>query len=163
MALFGSSKKEKEIAEQKLKESLSKTSILDDIIFTLKEHMASNPWIMNCTGYYDSRFRTILVGPDLLGVINGSVDFEDGEPKEPKCEYLQFRYTDTGYKPLHSYRNAGGSLILDTNEVVEIWLNVIKDRLEVECPDIKFNLLSSEGKYAKLTYFVPSIEWKEWF
>jgi len=118
MGLFGPSKTEKENAEKKVKDALSKATIMNDIMFTLRENVQNAPWILNCTGYYDSRYRTILVGSDLLSVVNGTILFENGEPKQPKCEYLNFSYTASGYKPLHSYNDSKGDAILDVNQVI---------------------------------------------
>lgn len=163
MGLFGPSKIQIEIAEKKVKQAFAENPLLDDIITTLLNRTDENPWILNCTGYYDKRQRTIIIGRDLLGVVNGRIDFEGGEPKEPKTENLLFSYTASGYKPLHSYVDENGDTLLELNQVMNVWRQVICDRMKQEFPDIKFGAVILEGSYVTVSYYVPALTWKDWF
>ena len=163
MGLFGPSKADKEYAEKKVKEALADADILNDIMHTLHLKINDASWILKCTGYYDTRNRTILVGPDLLSVSKGLISFENGEPQEPKDEYLNFSYTASGYRPLHGYTDSKGNLIFDESQVVALWLDVLRERLMHDYPDIHWANPFQHGKYAVLQYKVAPLEWKDWF
>lgn len=191
MALFGGGKEKKENIRNELMQKLSANEYLESLIRqvliltgklepeceseeekvellnTRKEHK----WLTECQSYYDTRRRMVVIEDDLFAIRWISYRTEtyvssDGSTHNRQVEdtekHIGYAYTADGYRPLHSY--VKGETRLEKDEVIECWANVIKERLEASFPEFSFNnsVVCEKGQ-ARFSYYVPELEWKDWF
>ena len=162
MGLFDSGNKEQ--AEAEVLQALTKHPMLGNIMAILNGELL---WPTQCTGYYDTRKRTVMVGRDLFCIKmqnqalkaneKGEVTLTDEEP-----EFVFLTYTQFGYNPLHMYTASNGKTV-NLDRVISIWAKVLSDALKAEFPDGEFENIIMNEDVARFTYKVPALAMKDWF
>ena len=64
--------------------------------------------------------------------------------------------------PLHGVNI--GDVTVSQDKVVASWAKIIRERMISLFPDLKFSgELLSNGNVSSFSYYVPELEWKDWF
>ena len=145
-------------ARQWLANELVKSDILKVII----ENVANgyDKWATECTGYYDSCKRRIIVKEDCFSIERYEVT---NDYDEMVLSSMSIKYTDHGYRPLHALKGEKDKEILELCDVLEIWAKVIVENLKVNLPELKFSEVYNYGSQAVCKYKVAPLQWKDWF
>lgn len=174
MALFGPGKEAmtyvQNIASQKLSSHPYLNVLMDALSTIVNED--TNQWLTKCQSFYDSRHRTVIVGPDLFQI--NWVDFcTKPESATSLSEDIHgsigFAYTNDGYRPLHAAKI--GEVVVPISDVVRIWAEIIRTEMIKLFPDFEFQPLRSvyhsgidnPDNEWYFDYIVPALEWKDWF
>lgn len=180
MGIFGKSSTLKEV-EETVREKLLSNPLLDEIMQDIENHImgeydtenGSFVWLKSrmaffdngkndyATAYYDTGKRTVLIEEDNLTIMWYTTYYVRGaDGKEHKQndvhEKLQYRYTNNGYRPLHSVNMKGE--FLSEKQVCEMWTGIIREKLVELLPDCKFDLQDGQ----MFEYKTPEIVWRDW-
>lgn len=138
----------------------------------MSEEPEKNDWVHGVTGYYDARWRTILVTADTLSIHNCQFREMLDEKTDKKTNYDEtgIVFTDLGYTPMPSYQDQSGKVLLDRDEVAEIFIKIVRDKIIALFPDYSYsnitvvkNPQSDRFEAAYFQYRLPSLVWTEWF
>lgn len=173
MAIFGANKKH-EAVENEIMQKLAQVELLELLVKNiLREAEESNPWILDCQGYYDNCRREVMIAPDLFAIRWVMVETKeyvgnDGKrhtgQEEKEMGYLAYSYTKSGYLPLHNHCNEKGKEDISLARICELWAGVVKESMQAQMPRCSFtqgvNVMNDVVTFA---YKVPRPTWKEWF
>ena len=134
-----------------VKEKLTNVHMLNIIIDRLKE---AGSWTTECKGFYDHRARKIKITKDFFSIQDSKETFEKEKYYEDEKLIV---YADYNYKALHGYYN------VSLGEVILIWANVIKERMQAEFPELTIGDISVDKEIAYFTYSVPVGKFNDWF
>lgn len=160
MGLFDGGAK-KEAVENFVKQTLSELFILDDIVSTVVNN--EKDWVTHCQSYYDNRKREIKIETDLFQISWYQQHYENDVKIIDADEVINYSFTSSGYTPVHNHVNEKGKEDLSVGRVIYILASVIRERLQKELPDCKFDNIWEERDHSTFTYTVPALTWKRWF
>ena len=187
MALFGPKKEDKAAAENEVMRLLSQSEYLSRLmdqllIITGKKEIEidgemttvedkDKAWLTECQSYYDDRYRKVVVEPDGFTIKWSDYHSENRQGADGKVytetvediyEKIFYRYTADGYMPLHEV--GIGDIKVNRDTVVLLWALVIREKMIALFPELDFNgSVQNTKSEASFTYFVPRLEWKDWF
>ena len=170
MGLFGPSKKDVQAAEAFVTKSFeaSKQLALSLHLFRSSLQKEELAWISKCQGYYDSCTRKVIIKPDLLMIQSFIYEYGYDEnnnlcKRRKDAESIGFQYTDFKSVPLHSYQDANGYEVLNTQQVITLWAQVLRQHMQELLPDCTFTGVGYEGDTAFFKFNIPEPEWLDWF
>lgn len=120
-------------------------------------------WLTEVNGYYDDRFRTVVVGKDYLGVF-----YCKSEDISGKAQNVGISFTALGFTPLPSYIDPETRAEVDIPRVAEILAETVRAKLREKFPDYYYTYVFEERKegafqYSCFEYRLPALTWKKWF
>ena len=132
-------------------------------------------WLFIGQDYYDSCKRTVTIEPDLFEIkwtrlreepFTGSDGKKYVNSFTEVLERIAFRFTESGYAPLHTYLYDNGRECLSISHVCSILASIIGERMKEQMPKCNFNTdvieYTNESK-ASFDYSVPKRSYIEWF
>lgn len=167
MGLFDG-KERRESAEREVLQKLSQVPLLNNLIDNIL-NADDEPWLQMQQNYYDNCKRIVTVEPDSFEIKWNSYHEEpvigaDGQRHTQRVEDIHgriaYRYTLSGYVPLHSYRYENGAKEVSTERICYLFASIIHDRLKEKMPKCIFSEVDNKAVF---TYSVPSLPFKDWF
>lgn len=83
---------------------------------------------------------------------------------------VALNYTAYGFRPLGEYLDENRTVLLDTNQVLIVWAQILKEKLKQRFPNLQFNdmiqtieLDASGKKWIVFPYLTRAINWNSWF
>lgn len=83
---------------------------------------------------------------------------------------ISLNYTEYGYEPLSEYLDEKTGMLLDMNETLQVWAQLLLERMEETYPDLCYHdmlrsmhLDDTGHALVAFTYHVPGLVWKSWF
>lgn len=187
--------------ESELMRALAQTPLLDALISTIIGLSKEESWITEGEDLNDNCQRHVRFDADRLQIsrlhiYTEWVTFGSGDDAKERERFFEdiirekgLSYSDQGYGPLGEYKSKtvfepkkGTPLCVSNYRVVEIWAEIIRERLQLELPgcvfgeiteikhislldvDFGFKTLPADCDYwYQFTYTVPKKTLKSWY